>query len=136
MAPDTDLPMARAVELLEQQLHPSAIVLFGSRAGGQVRPDSDFDLGVLCGRPLPDPFTVARLKTDLEDILGGSVDLVVLDTTSPILAMDVLRAHRVLAIRDAEAFETFMVRTLMAYFDLKRVREPIERAILSRETPT
>jgi hypothetical protein len=45
--------------------------------------------------------------------------------------MEVLRSHRVLAMRDAEAFETFTVRTLMAYFDLKRVREPIERAILS-----
>lgn len=126
--------MTRAVQLLQERLHPAAIVLFGSRAGGRPRPDSDVDLGVLCGRPLPDAFTVAGLETDLEDILGGSVDLVVLDAASPILAMEVLRAHRVLAMRDPEAFETFTVRTIMAYFDLKRVREPIERAILSRET--
>jgi predicted nucleotidyltransferase len=133
VAPDTAPPLTRAVQLLERRLHPAAIVLFGSRAGGRPRQDSDFDLGALCGRPLPDAFTVAGLKTDLEDLLGGSVDLVVLDSASPILAMEVLRSHRVLAMRDPEAFETFTVRTLMAYFDLKRVREPIERAILARE---
>jgi predicted nucleotidyltransferase len=126
--------MTRAVQLLQERLDPAAIVLFGSRAGGRPQPDSDFDLGVLCGRPLPDAFTVAGLETDLEDILGGPVDLVVLDAASPILAMEVLRSHRVLAMRDPGAFETFTVRTTMAYFDLKRVREPIERAILSRET--
>lgn len=134
MAPELDPSLTRAVRFLEQRLNPAAIVLFGSRAGGAVRPDSDFDLGVLCGRPVPDPFTVAGLETELEDVLGGSVDLVVLDSASPILAMEVLRAHRVLARRDAEAFEAFTVRTLMAYFDLKRVREPIERAILSGRT--
>ena len=83
---------------------------------------------------VPDAFTVAGLEADLGDILGGPVDLVVLDAASPMLAMEVLRSHRVLAMRDPEAFETFTVRTIMAYFDLKRVREPIERAILSRET--
>lgn len=134
MAPEPDSRMAGAVRLLEQQLHPAAIVLFGSRAGGTVRPDSDFDLGVLCGRPAPDAFTVAGLETELEDVLRGAVDLVMLDSASPILAMEVLRSHRVLAMHDPEAFETFTVRTLMAYFDLKRVREPIERAILSRGT--
>lgn len=131
---ELDPRMTRAVQLLEKRLRPAAIVLFGSRAGGAARPDSDFDLGLLCGRPLPDFMVVAGLKTELEDILGGSVDLVVLDAASPILSMEVLRSHRILAKRDPEALETFTVRTLMAYYDLKRVREPIERAMLSRET--
>ena len=48
--------------------------------------------------------------------------------------MEVLRSHRVLALRDRDAFETFTVRTLLAYFDLKQVRAPIEAAILSRST--
>ena len=132
--PAPDLALTRAVQLLETQLRPAAILLFGSRAGGTARPDSDVDLGVLCGRPTPNAFAVAGLKTELEDVLGAAVDLVVLDGASPILGMDVLRSHRVLAMRDPEAFETFTVRTLMAYFDLERVREPIERAILSRGT--
>jgi len=55
----------------------------------------------------------------------------VLNAASPILAMEVLRSHRVLSERDPEALETFTVRTLSAYFDLKHVRAPIERAILS-----
>ena len=66
-------------------------------------------------------------------MLAQSVDLVILDSASPILAMEILRAHRILTERDPEAFEAFTVRTLSAYFDLKRVRAPSERAILSRE---
>ena len=57
------------------------------------------------------------------------MDLVVLDTASPILRMEVLRRHRMLVQKDPERFEQFVVRTLAEYFDLKRVREPIERAL-------
>ena len=131
VALDTDPRIRRAVQLLEERLHPAAVLLFGSRADGRERPDSDFDLGVLVNGTPPDPFAIAGLTTELEDILGHSVDLVVLNGASPILAMEVLRSHRVLSERDPEALETFTVRTLSAYFDLKRVRAPIERAILS-----
>ena len=131
---DPDPRTVRAVSLLEERLHPAAIVLFGSRSAGRERPDSDVDLGLLCAGPLPDAFTVAGLRTELEDVVGRPVDLVVLDSASPILAMEVLRSHRVLALRDRDAFETFTVRTLLAYFDLKQVRAPIEAAILSRST--
>jgi hypothetical protein len=135
MTLDTDPRTARAAQLLEERLRPATIVLFGSRAVGRERQDSDVDLGVLCDGSLPDAFTVAGLKTELEDILGRSVDLVVLNSASPILAMEVLRSHRVLSQRDPEAFEAFTVRTLLAYFDLKQVRAPIEQAILARGAP-
>lgn len=129
-----DKGMVEAVRLLEQRLHPAAIVLFGSRSAGRARPGSDVDLGVLCAGPLPDAFTVAGLRTELEEIVGSDVDLVVLDSVSPVLAMEVLRSHDVLALRDPEAFENFTVRKSLEYFDLKQVRAPIEAAILARGT--
>jgi predicted nucleotidyltransferase len=129
---DQNERLARAVPLLERRLHPAAIVLFGSQATGHARPDSDVDLGVLLGGAAPDPFSMAGLKTDLEDLVGRPVDLVVLDSASPILAMEVLRSHRMLAQRDPELFEAFTVRSVLAYLDLKRVRAPIERALLGK----
>jgi len=41
------------VEALVQALHPVRIILFGSRARGQARPDSDFDLLVVADTTLP-----------------------------------------------------------------------------------
>jgi len=55
---------------------------------------------------------------------------VILNDASPIVAMEVLRAHRPLAVRDPEALESFTVRTVLMYDDLKRIRAPIEQALL------
>src|SRR5580700_484965 len=48
--PDTKL--SEAVTLLADGLNPRAIILFGSRARGTNRPDSDYDLPVLSERTL------------------------------------------------------------------------------------
>jgi predicted nucleotidyltransferase len=127
--PLDDTTLAAALSLLEERYQPLAVLLFGSHASGLEKPDSDVDLGLLLGRAAPDAFSLARTQTDLEEVLGKSVDLVVLDTASPILRMEALRRHRILVQKDPERFEQFVVRTLGEYFDLKRVREPIERAL-------
>lgn len=122
--------LERAVALLTERFRPSAIVLFGSRARAEEQPASDYDIGSLLATRTPDPFDVSATEVDLEDVLGAPVDLVVLDHASPILAMEVLRSNRMLREDDPERFETFVVKTLGAYFDLKRVRPPIEAALL------
>jgi predicted nucleotidyltransferase len=127
--PLDDTTLASALSLLEERYHPLAVLLFGSHTSGHDKPDSDVDLGLFLGRAAPDAFSLAATRTDLEEILRKSVDLLVLDTASPILRMEVLRRHRTLVQRDPERFEQFVVRTLGEYFDLKRVREPIERAL-------
>lgn len=45
------------VERLVEGLHPVAVYLFGSRAEGRARPDSDFDLAVVLDDELPDAQT-------------------------------------------------------------------------------
>lgn len=126
--------LSRAVALLEERFAPAAILLYGSRAAGRAGPASDVDLAILAGERNVDPFEVARTKTDLEDLLHAPVDLVVLDGASPVLRMEVLRCSRVLRKSDPERFEAFVVRTTGEYFDLKKVREPIERALLESTT--
>ena len=123
--------LQEAAALLENRFRPSAILLYGSRATGSAGPTSDVDLAILVGGASVDPFAVARTKTDLEEMLRSPVDLVVLDDASPILRMEVLRRSRILRRRDPERFETFVVRTIGEYFDLKKVREPIEKSLLA-----
>ena len=62
-------------------------------------------------------------------LAAADVDLAVLDTASPILAMEVLRHHRILLDHQPQLLENFIVKTLGAYFDLKQVRRRIEEAL-------
>ena len=126
--------LASATSFLEQRFRAAAILLYVSQAAGRAGGESDVDLGIVFGRSAVDPFAVASAKTELEAILAVPVDLTVLDHASPILRMEALRNHRLLSRQDPEEFERFVVRSLGEYFDLKRVREPIERALLS-DTP-
>ena len=45
--PIEDVTLNEAVDRLVEALHPRAIILFGSRARGTNRPDSDYDLLVV-----------------------------------------------------------------------------------------
>jgi predicted nucleotidyltransferase len=61
----TDLATARALKdaiLSADSAHVSTVILFGSRARGDARPDSDFDLLVLLHGVSPDEVRAFRLK--------------------------------------------------------------------------
>ena len=47
MVKDADAKIMKAVRLLVDRFHPKKIILFGSRARGNARPDSDADLLVV-----------------------------------------------------------------------------------------
>jgi predicted nucleotidyltransferase len=70
-----------------------SIRVFGSRARGEARPDSDLDLLVQLedGRSLLD---IVAMKQDLEDLLGCQVDVVTEASVSPYLRSEVI-AHSV-----------------------------------------
>jgi len=131
----TAAQLEEVVTLIDRRLRPAAILLYGSAATGRLCPDSDVDIAVLLGRRSADPFELAALRTEVEARLGRDADLVVLETASPILAMEVLRQHRLLLNNQPQRLENFIVKTLGAYFDLKQVRRPIEEAILRTTSP-
>ena len=125
--------LTRVLTLIEERHAPIAVLIYGSRSSGVETEASDVDLGILFGALPPSQLVLVETKGDLEEILGRDVDLVALDSASPILRMEILRNHRLLRNRDPEAFEAFVVKTLAEYFDLKRIREPIERALFAAE---
>ena len=75
-------------------------------------------------------FRVLELQDELTALLGCQADLVSLNRTSPILAMQVLKRGEIVFHRSERAVREFQVRTQFAYFDLKQVRKPIEEALL------
>lgn len=85
--------------------------LFGSRANGRPRPDSDWDVAVYLRpeRTSAERFEVRlRLLADLDDL--GRVDVVVLNDAPPLLAHHVLQGQRLL-VRDPTTLVRFSVRT-------------------------
>lgn len=50
---ERDATLRTIVDAIASTIHPTRIVLFGSRARGDARPDSDFDLLVVYDGPEP-----------------------------------------------------------------------------------
>lgn len=125
--PDLDL----AAERLDQRFGLDVLWLFGSRASGAVREDSDVDLAALFRRS-PSALELLEAQVDLGAELGVEVDLIDLDRASPILAMQVLKHGKLLVDRSLRRRTDFIVRTVSMYEDLKIVRREAEQALFRR----
>lgn len=102
--------------------------LFGSRARGSARPDSDVDVAVL----LAESADARRRGMELRAALGDSVDLVILNEAPVALAYRVLRDGVVLVCRDERARTTHWVRTVDHYLDTEPMRRMLEEGTRRR----
>jgi predicted nucleotidyltransferase len=110
----------------------SALLLFGSRARGVERPDSDLDVAVLPNVG-DDPQARRRLQTRLAVALAdlapeGRVDVILLDEASDLLRQRVLETGHLLINRDPRAFRDLRVRTMREYGDREWVRDLMRAA--------
>jgi predicted nucleotidyltransferase len=129
MSPPLDLDLAG--ERLDRRFGVDALWLFGSRAQGAVRGDSDLDLAGLFRHP-PSQLELWEAQAELGAEFGVEVDLIDLDCASPILAMQVLKHGRLLLDRDPRRRTSFFARTISMYEDLKIVRREAEQALFRR----
>jgi len=67
----------------------------------------------------------------MSELTGVDVDLVLLNTSSPIICMQVLRKGKIIFERDRKTRIEFFVRTINTCSDLKMVRAAIEKKILT-----
>ncbi len=129
MGLDDDLQTA--AKLVEDRCGLEAMWLYGSVAAGRAGEESDIDIGVLV--PTSPSFDDRlALQGALETLLGRPVDLVFLNEVSPVLGMQVLGKGRLVVNRNPHQQAEFVVRTITAYFDLKRSRAVVERALKER----
>jgi len=121
----------KLVYIFEQDKRIAAAYLFGSYGSKYFGRESDVDIGLLFfPDKVPNSLNAFELKNDISESIGMDVDLVVLNTASPIICMQVLRKGKIIFERDRKTMIEFFVRTVNFYSDLKMVRAPIERRIL------
>ncbi|MBI3491746.1 MAG: nucleotidyltransferase domain-containing protein [Acidobacteria bacterium] len=113
-----------------------AAYVFGSVATGRAREDSDVDVAVLLGRPLPASRSLSyrlKLMTELGAALQRSdVDVIILNDASPLLAHRVLSKGKLAFERSASDRVRFQVKTAGLYADLMPMFETHIRYLKKR----
>ena len=112
------MDLAALTSLLEAAPQVQAAWLFGSRARGDERRDSDVDIGILLGkhpRGLQD--LCFGLQDELTARLGLPVQLTILDTAPVDLVRRVFREGRLIHERDRAARIAFQIRRRNEYWD-------------------
>jgi predicted nucleotidyltransferase len=106
-------------------------VLFGSRARGSARPDSDVDVAVeLAAGAARDALGLGGLAARLESAVGRPISMVLLDEAPPPLAYRIFRDGRVLIERDRAALVARKTRAILDYLDFKPVEDLCAAGVL------
>ncbi len=105
------------------------VFLFGSFVRGDITSFSDLDIAIYFTGTV-DFYRINDLREDISEMLGIEVDIVVLNTASPVIKMQVLKKGTLLINKDQRAYNENFVNTVKEYDDLKRTRKEIEEKIL------
>jgi hypothetical protein len=112
--PATPSLSPRLKERLESDPNVKFALIFGSHARGRARTDSDLDLAVYFNRP-PVGLDHLDLLSELSDLAGREVDLVVLNRASALLRHQVLKYRIPFCIKERSAYTRFSEEAMADY---------------------
>jgi len=111
-----------------------SVVLFGSQVRQTANKESDVDIAVLCERAhVPDIMTLIEWREDIAALVHKNVDLVCLNTASPIIGMQVHKNGKILMVKHQRAYAEYQMYLFTDYAELKELRAPMEKDILKRK---
>lgn len=119
----------RLTEYFRERADICAVYLFGSRAAGTERADSDVDVGLLYFQAPPSTLTGMPFgdEANLAEALGLPVQIVVMNSAPIDLVQRIFRSQRLLLDKDPSFRVRFEVKRRNEYFDLKPVLDLYRR---------
>lgn len=104
-------------------------VLFGSRARGDARPESDYDLALKPALP-PAPLERVAWQVELEALLDADVSLVILTPdTDPVLGWEIAREGLLIFERDEGLWLNERARRWHLYHDALPFRRALAQSL-------
>ncbi len=103
--------------------------IFGSAVGDRLTKESDVDIAVLFSS-MPAFSEVLKITDSVSEAVGREVDIVVLNNSSPVIRMQVLKNGKLIKSKDNVIYNNFFVRTVKEYDDLKYIRKEAEENML------
>ncbi len=125
--------MDALAKLFEGEEKVLVAYVFGSYAKGVATPRSDFDIAVLLSETpqrLLDYYL--HLINRLSEVLGDSIDLVILNVVPPALKHQVIRYGKPIYIRDEQARIVFEARAISEYLDFARILKRYDECLMRR----
>jgi predicted nucleotidyltransferase len=114
MQVDTDV-----LDKFARENNIAMILLFGSRANGKHREDSDLDLGLLF---TDNGYNYKAIVRELMKIFPGvTLDIVVLNKSDPLLNFQVISNYEILYCPEREVFLQFYTETVKKYNDMQKI---------------
>ena len=124
----------KLISLLQNNKDIIAAILFGSESRGTATQESDIDIALLYEKDnIPNGIDLLQFRQQLSDKMEQDVDIVLLNKASPIISMQALKNGKPLLIRNQKVYDAFEIQLVTDYADVKRMREPFEKNILSRK---
>jgi len=116
--------------LIEYEIIVFAYV-FGSYVSGKLRNDSDIDIAIYLNNQMSTD-EYLDLKMKLTTASKREVDLIILNSATPLLKFEIYKKHILLFTRDEIEESNFKVKTLFEYNDVKRYLELSYRRNIDR----
>lgn len=107
-------------------------MLFGSRATGKARAESDYDVGVLPLDPGLSLHEELALAAKLSQALEAEVDLVRLDTEDPLLGREIAQHGICILEREPGAFAAYRADAMSRWIDFDELIAPHRERFLRR----
>jgi len=132
----TDL-QALAGQLPNRFNYLKMLILFGSRARGEEKANSDWDFAVLYDEKMPQQvsksafieFEIARAIAQLLNLSADDIDVVDLHQCSPLIAHFVAADGEVIYEKKAGEFQRFKQTALMNQGQLKALRQTLKQKV-------
>ena len=110
-----------------------AVYLYGSRATGKSRADSDYDVAVLAAVPLAGSAVFFRLQLELAGLTDSGVNIVDMKSLPIVLQFEVLRGRKRLFCTDREFCSDFESTVLSDYQRFAQERKIIVDTFLAKQ---